>query len=143
MKLYHHLILIIVVFFCASILHGESKKDIDKYGFIKLKTDSTDVPFYIDGVYVGKNPLFDPIPVLPGFHLVSYLPPELAKKYIKEDLTEAYKRVYVAPKDTIDVFLFYDKYLSETDTFAKQILIKNLSGMSIIFMFLYLILQIS
>lgn len=143
MKIYHHLILITAIFFSSSLLQSESKKDIDKYGFIKLKTDSTDVPFYIDGIYVGRNPLFEPIPVLPGFHLVSYLPPELTKKYMKEDLSEAYKRVYVAPKDTIDVFLFYDKYLSETDTFARQILIKNISGMSIVFLFLYLILQIS
>ena len=67
-------------------LHGQRSKDMEKFGFIDLKTDSINVPFYIDGIYVGKNPLPDPIPVLPGFHLVSYLPPELTKKYVEEDL---------------------------------------------------------
>ena len=78
----------------------------EKFGFIDLKTDSMDVPFYIDGIYVGKNPLPGPIPVLPGFHLVGYLPPELTKRYVEEDLSDAYKRVYVAPNDTWKYFCF-------------------------------------
>ena len=83
-------------------LHGQRSKDMEKFGFIDLKTDSMDVPFYIDGIYVGKNPLPGPIPVLPGFHLVSYLPPELTKKYVEEDLSDAYKRVYVCLLYTSD-----------------------------------------
>ena len=31
-------------------LYGQRSKDMEKFGFIDLKTDSMDVPFYIDGI---------------------------------------------------------------------------------------------
>ena len=45
-----------------------------------------DVSFFIDGFYVGNHPLSAPIPVLPGFHEVSYIPPEIQheKLYCKQ-----------------------------------------------------------
>ena len=67
-----------------SIAYSQQKDDMAKFGFVDLKTDSMEVPFYIDGVFVGKHPLNNPIPVLPGFHLVSYLHPDLTKTYIEE-----------------------------------------------------------
>ena len=51
-------------------LHGQRSKDMEKFGFIDLKTDSMDVPFYIDGIYVGKNPL--PGPILDFTWLVTF-----------------------------------------------------------------------
>ena len=99
---------ILIILFIFSSLFAQKSKDMEKFGFIDLKTDSMNVPFYVDGIFVGKNPLKSPIPVLPGFHLVSYLPPELTKRYVEEDLSDAYKRIYVSPNDTLEVFLFYD-----------------------------------
>ena len=97
----------------------------------------------IDGVFVGKHPLNNPIPVLPGFHLVSYLPPDLTKKYVVENLTDAYKRVYVTPNDTLEVFLFYDHYIVETETLDKQNTVRRITAISIISMIVYLIFQIT
>ena len=133
---------LIVVLSLVS-LNGQRSKDMEKFGFIDLKTDSIDVPFYIDGIYVGKNPLPGPIPVLPGFHLVGYLPPELTKKYVEEDLSDAYKRVYVAPNDTLEVFLFYENYISETKTLDAQFMVKRLTAISIVLMAVFLVFQIS
>ena len=126
-----------------SFAHAQQKDDMDKFGFIDLKTDSMEVPFYIDGVFVGKHPLNNPIPVLPGFHLVSYLPPGLTKIYLEENLTDAYKRVYVAPKDTLNVFLFYDHYIAETETLDRQHTVRKMTAISLIGMIVFLIFQIS
>jgi len=115
----------------------------EKFGFIDLRTDSMSVPFYIDGIFVGKNPLKNPIPVLPGFHLVSYLPPELTKIYMEEDLSDAYKRVYVSPNDTLEVFLFYDNYVRETKTLDAQFMVKRLTAVSLVLMAIFLVFQIS
>ena len=52
---------------------AQSNEDLKKYGFINISTDSLNVPFFVDGFYVGNHPLKGPIPVLPGFHEVSYL----------------------------------------------------------------------
>ncbi len=127
----------------VDISFGQKSRDMEKFGFIDLRTDSMQVPFYIDGVYIGKNPLKNPIPVLPGFHLVSYLPPELTKKYVEEDLSDAYKRVYVAPNDTLDVFLFYEHYVIETKTLDRQYMVKRLTALTLVMMAIFLIFQIS
>ena len=126
-----------------SIAYSQQKDDMAKFGFVDLKTDSMEVPFYIDGVFVGKNPLDNPIPVLPGFHLVSYLPPDLTKKYIEENLTDAYKRVYVSPNDTLEVFLFYDHYISETETLDRQHTVRRMTAVSIIIIIVFLLFQIT
>ena len=126
-----------------SIAYSQQKDDMAKFGFVDLKTDSMGVPFYIDGVFVGKHPLNNPIPVLPGFHLVSYLPPDLTKKYIEENLTDAYKRVYVSPNDTLEVFLFYDHYISETETLDRQHTVRRMTAVSIIIMIVFLLFQIT
>ena len=121
----------------------QKSRDMEKFGFIDLRTDSMQVPFYIDGIFIGKHPIKNPVPVLPGFHLVSYLPPELTKRYVEEDLSGAYKRVYVAPNDTLEVFLFYDNYIVETKTLDRQYMAKRLTALSLVMMAIFLIFQIS
>ena len=134
---------LLIILFIFSSLFSQKSKDMEKFGFIDLKTDSMNVPFYVDGIFVGKNPLKSPIPVLPGFHLVSYLPPELTKRYVEEDLSDAYKRIYVSPNDTLEVFLFYDDYVRETDTLDAQYMVKRLTAVSLVLMAIFLLFQIS
>ena len=95
-----------ILLFSGNILIGDQKDDILKYGFIDIKTDSLDVPFFIDGFYVGNHPLTAPIPVIPGFHEVSYIPSEIQHEKVRDNLTEGIKRVYVSENDTLEVFLF-------------------------------------
>ena len=141
--MYRIYIILFLINGLISIVYSQQKDDMAKFGFVDLKTDSMEVPFYIDGVFVGKNPLNNPIPVLPGFHLVSYLPPDLTKKYIEENLTDAYKRVYVSPNDTLEVFLFYDHYISETEILDRQHTVRRMTAMSIIIMIVFLLFQIT
>ena len=101
-----------------------------------------DVPFFIDGVYVGSHPLNTPVPVIPGFHEVSYIPPDIQRKKIRENLSEGIKRVYVAENDTLDVFLYYDHYLSQVHAVKTQLLIQNTIGLSLIGVLFYIVLAI-
>ena len=61
---------LVVILFTSTIFCQEDK-ELEEYGFISIKTDSMNVPFFIDGFYVGNHPLKAPVPVLPGFHEVS------------------------------------------------------------------------
>ena len=81
--------------------------------------------------------------IMQQFHLVGYLPPELTKKYVEEDLSDAYKRVYVAPNDTLEVFLFYENYIKETKTLDAQFMVKRLTALSLVLMAVFLVFQIS
>ena len=82
----------------------ELDKDLNNYGFLDIKTDSMNVPFFVDGYYVGNHPLDSPIPVLAGFHEVSYIPPDIQDEKVRDNLSDGIKRVYVAQNDTLEVF---------------------------------------
>lgn len=92
--------------------------------------------------YVGNHPLSAPIPVLPGFHEVSYIPPEIQHEKLRDNLTEGIKRVYVAKDDTLEVFLFYDHYLSQVETLHKEMQLQNYIGISLVAILLFVMFQI-
>ena len=137
------IILILVMVFSFNNLQAQDNdEELDVYGFIDIKTDSMNVPFFIDGYYVGNHPLKAPIPVLPGFHEVSYIPPDIQDEKVKDALTEGIKRVYVAENDTLEVFLFYDHYLSQVETLHEEIKIQNYAGLTLFGVLLYFLLSI-
>jgi len=140
MKIFYQLTFLII--FNTSVLVGNQENELLKYGFIDIKTDSLDVPFFIDGFYVGNHPLSAPIPVIPGFHEISYIPPEIQHEKIRDNLNEGIKRVYVSENDTLEVFLFYDHYLSQVENLQDEIKIQNYIGISLVTILLYVILSI-
>ena len=121
---------------------SESNDDFNKFGFLEIKTDSMNVPFFVDGYYVGSHPLPGPVPVLPGFHEVSYIPPNIQQEKVRDNLTEGIKRVYVAKNDTLNVFLFYDHYLSQVEELETEFKIQNYVGASLVAVLVFVIFSI-
>ena len=121
---------------------AQNNEDLKKYGFINISTDSLNVRFFVDGFYVGNHPLKGPIPVLPGFHEVSYIPPDIQDETVKKTLTEGIKRVYVAENDTLEVFLFYDHYLTQVESLQQELQIQNYIGFSLFAVLLFVMFQI-
>ena len=137
-----HIKKILVILFILNPIFGDNDVDLQQYGFIEIKTDSMDVPFFIDGFYVGNHPLSDPVPVLPGFHEVSYIPPDIQDEKVRDALTEGIKRVYVAENDTLEVFLFYDHYLSQVQSLNEELVVQNYVGFSLFGILVFLLLSI-
>ncbi|MFL2998730.1 MAG: hypothetical protein ACJZ1Q_08325 [Candidatus Neomarinimicrobiota bacterium] len=121
---------------------SDSNDDFNKFGFLEIKTDSMNVPFFVDGYYVGSHPLPGPVPVLPGFHEVSYIPPNIQQEKVRDNLTEGIKRVYVAKNDTLNVFLFYDHYLSQVEELETEFKIQNYVGASLVAVLVFVIFSI-
>lgn len=121
---------------------SDSNDDFNKFGFLEIKTDSMNVPFFVDGYYVGSHPLPGPVPVLPGFHEVSYIPPNIQQEKVRDNLTEGIKRVYVAKNDTLNVFLFYDHYLSQVEELETEFKIQNYVGASLVAILVFVIFSI-
>ena len=70
---------IIIIFF--SILNGQEINWINKHSPItpiEIFCDTDGIPIFIDGVQIGVSPIKDPIQVAPGWHQVSYFPPQLS-----------------------------------------------------------------
>ena len=139
--IFKSLIIWITISFCSTIFSQEIN-DMNKFGFLDIKTDSMNVPFFVDGYFVGTHPLKAPVPVLPGFHEVSYIPPNIQHEKIKDNLSEGIKRVYVAINDTLEVFLFYDHYLSQIDELETEFRIQGIVGASLVGVLLFVIFSI-
>ena len=135
------LIIWITISFFSTIISQEIN-DMNKFGFLDIKTDSMNVPFFVDGYFVGTHPLKAPVPVLPGFHEVSYIPPNIQHEKIKDNLSEGIKRIYVAKDDTLEVFLFYDHYLSQIDELETEFRIQGIVGASLVGVLLFVIFSI-
>ena len=45
---------------------------------IEIFCDTDGIPIFIDGVQIGVSPIKNPIQVAPGWHQVSYFPPQLS-----------------------------------------------------------------
>jgi len=136
------LIIIISILFCSNQIIAQENGEIDEFGFIDIKTDSMNVPFFVDGFYVGNHPLKAPIPVLPGFHEVSYIPPDIQDETVRDNLTDGIKRVYVAKNDTLEVFLFYDHYLSQVENLQEEMKMQNYVGFSLFGVLIYVLLSV-
>ena len=136
------ILLIVTLSLNIQILKSQDNNDIQNFGFINIQTDSLDVPFFNDGYYVGNHPLKGPVPVLPGFHEVSYIPPGIQDETVKDNLSEGIKRVYVAENDTLEVFLFYDHYLTQIEILQQEKKIQNYVGFSLFGVLLYVLLLI-
>ena len=139
--IFKSLVIWITIFFYSTIFSQENN-DMNKFGFLDIKTDSMNVPFFVDGYFVGTHPLKGPVPVLPGFHEVSYIPPNIQHEKIKDNLSEGIKRVYVAINDTLEVFLFYDHYLSQIDELETEFRLQNIVGASLVGVLLFVIFSI-
>tara|TARA_S200000501_G_scaffold7893_1_gene7022 strand:+ start:140 stop:565 length:426 start_codon:yes stop_codon:yes gene_type:complete len=137
-----HIKKILVSLLLLHPIFGDNDVDLQQYGFIEIKTDSMDVPFFIDGFYVGNHPLSNPVPVLPGFHEVSYIPPDIQDEKVRDALTEGIKRVYVAENDTLEVFMFYDHYLSQVQSLNEELVVQNYVGFSLFGILVFLLLSI-
>ena len=135
-------ILIGIFIFIKSYAISNSNDDLNKFGYLEIKTDSMNVPFFVDGYYVGSHPLPGPVPVLPGFHEVSYIPPNIQQEKVRNNLTEGIKRVYVAKNDTLKVFLFYDHYLSQVEELETEFKIQSYIGASLVAVLVFVIFSI-
>lgn len=111
-------------------------------GYVIVESDSANTPIFINGVYIGKTPIKEPVPIENGIHEISYLPPNFEIPSIKDRLPEAVKRVYIPANDTITVSLIYDIHRSEFKRIRQEQTVTYISGFTITCMILYLLWMI-
>ena len=109
-------------------------------GFLDIKADSMGVPLFLNGIFIGETPLVDPIPVLPGFHEVSYLPPEETERVRNHDMfSDAVKRIYVPPGAVKQVFLYYQNQYSYLRAARVEARVVRYVGIAFIIFFMEMI----
>ncbi len=137
---------LIFLTFLSALLPGAVHPDGDilnnQIGYVLPESDSTGTPIFIDGVYIGKTPITQPIPIENGIHEISYLPPNFEIPSIKDRLPEAVKRVYIPANDTVNVVLIYDIHRAEFKRIRQEQVVTYITGFSITCVVLYLMWMI-
>ncbi len=116
-----------------------NQQSYQQIGYILPESDSLNTPIFINGVYIGKTPIKEPIPIDNGIHEISYLPANFEIPSIKDRLPEAVKRVYVPANDTITVSLIYDIHQSEFQQIRQEQIVTYITGFLITSLVLYLL----
>jgi len=57
---------------------GESNATV---GYLRIFVDTDRLQIYLDGVMIGNTPILEKIPVLPGWHHVSFFSPDFKKDH--------------------------------------------------------------
>jgi len=134
-----------IIYFLISFINAQEADTVSSgfavyTGFLDIKADSLGVPLFLDGVFIGETPIVDPIPVLPGFHEVSYLPPEETERVRDHVMfSDAVKRIYVPPGAVKQVFLYYQNQYSYLKAARAEARVVRYVGIAFIIFFMELI----
>ena len=121
----------------VSISYGQSEIFQTNPGYIVVKSDTSSVPIYVDGILMGHTPIKNPIPVLQGTHSISHHPPSLKDPFIQYGLIDGMKQVYVFSDDTVRVYLntmILDKELKRVKSEYRY---TNYIGIGLIFLLIW------
>ena len=125
-----------ILFLLLKCLSAQSSIFQTDPGYIKISSDTTMVPIYVDGVLVGHTPIEKPIPVLQGTHEVSHQPPSIRDPFIQYGKIKDMRQIYVFSGDTVNVFVNTDLLEKSLKNVKKEYRNTNYIGMGLSFIFL-------
>ena len=68
-----------ILFFCSSlygqVIEWDEKRE--PITAIQIFCDTEGIPIFVDGIQVGASPIKEAVQVAPGWHQVSYFPPNM------------------------------------------------------------------
>ena len=126
----------IILFLLLKCLSAQSSIFQTDPGYIKISSDTTMIPIYIDGVLVGHTPIEKPIPVLQGTHEVSHQPPSIRDPFIQYGKIKDMRQIYVFSGDTVNVFVNTDLLEKSLENVKKEYRNTNYIGIGLSFMLL-------
>ncbi|MEA1882387.1 MAG: hypothetical protein U9N31_08315 [Candidatus Marinimicrobia bacterium] len=107
---------------------------------IKIYCDTEGIPIYVDGIQVGASPVKDPVQVAPGWHQVSYFPPEMMintqaisqNRKMRDMIQLARQDVLVEKGKTVRVVLSYRSIEAEALEYERKLSSSRWVGMGMV-----------
>ena len=96
---------------------------------IEIFCDTEGIPIFIDGIQIGVSPIKDPVQVAPGWHQISYFPPQLSidtgsvkqNKIMRDMINLARQDILVEEGSTVRAVLSYRTVESQALEYQKKI----------------------
>ena len=140
---------ILIIFF--SIVTGQEINWSDKPNpitAIEIYCDTDGIPIFVDGVQIGISPIKEAIQVAPGWHQVSYFPPQLSvetesirqNRIMRDMIKLARQDILVEDGKTVRAVLSYRTIEAEALEYEQKISSGRWIGAGMVFIIISLII---
>ena len=114
---------------------------------LQIFCDTDGIPIFLNGMQVGASPIKDPIQVAPGWHQVSYFPPNMLlntqsisqNKKMRDMIHLARQDILVEEGKTVRVVLSYRSIEAEALSYENKLSSSRLIGLTMVFISLGLL----
>ena len=114
---------------------------------LQIFCDTDGIPIFLNGMQVGASPIKDPIQVAPGWHQVSYFPPNMLlntqsisqNKKMRDMIHLARQDILVEEGKTVRVVLSYRSIEAEAMSYQNKLSSSRLIGLTMVFISLGLL----
>ena len=132
-----------ILFFCSSlcgqVIEWDEKRE--PITAIQIFCDTEDIPIFVDGIQVGASPIKEAIQVAPGWHQVSYFPPNMIintgsmsqNRKMRDLIQIARQDVLVEEGKTVRVVLSYRSLEGEALEYEQRLSSSRWVGLSMVF----------
>ena len=140
---------ILIIFF--SIVTGQEINWSDKPNpitAIEIFCDTDGIPIFVDGIQIGVSPIEEVIQVAPGWHQVSYFPPQLSvetesirqNRIMRDMIKLARQDILVENGKTVRAVLSYRTIEAEALEYEERISSGRWVGAGMVFIIISLII---
>ena len=141
--------IIVIIFF--SIVTGQEINWSDKPNpitAIEIFCDTDGIPIFVDGIQIGVSPIKEVIQVAPGWHQVSYFPPQLSvetesirqNRIMRDMIKLARQDILVEDGKTARAVLSYRTIEAEALEYEQKISSGRWIGAGMVFIIISLII---
>ena len=131
-----------ILFFCSSlfgqVIEWDEKRE--PITAIKIFCDTEGIPIFVDGIQVGASPIKEALQVAPGWHQVSYFPPNMRidtgsmnqDRKMRDLIQIARQDVLVDEGETVRVVLSYRSLEGEAIEYEKRLSSSRWVGLAMV-----------
>lgn len=132
-----------ILFFCSSlygqVIEWDEKRE--PITAIQIFCDTEGIPIFVDGIQVGVSPIKEAVQVAPGWHQVSYFPPNMnintgsmsQNRKMRDLIQIARQDVLVEEGKTVRVVLSYRSLEGEALEYEQRLSSSRWVGLSMVF----------
>ena len=132
-----------ILFFCSSlygqVIEWDEKRE--PITAIQIFCDTEGIPIFVDGIQVGASPIKEAVQVAPGWHQVSYFPPNMnintgsmsQNRKMRDLIQIARQDVLVEEGKMVRVVLSYRSLEGEALEYEQRLSSSRWVGLSMVF----------
>ena len=132
-----------ILFFCSSlygqVIEWDEKRE--PITAIQIFCDTEGIPIFVDGIQVGASPIKEAVQVAPGWHQVSYFPPNMnintgsmsQNRKMRDLIQIARQDILVEEGKTVRVVLSYRSLEGEALEYEQRLSSSRWVGLSMVF----------